>query len=237
MQKSIEETEALLKWYQSLYSGSIYLECELALPEMNQTGYPEKTIESTKTITARHLQRSAELQNFFQEINSCQECSLGATRKNFVFGSGNPKAKLMFVGEAPGKEEDEQGLPFVGRAGMLLNKLLFAIGLNKDEVYIANVLKCRPPNNRDPLPDEILKCEKYLKTQLELIKPRVLVALGRIAGQVLLKQDSTLRELRQNTHQYENIPLIVTYHPAALLRNPMWKQAAWEDLKKIKKML
>jgi DNA polymerase len=142
----------------------------------------------------------------------------------------------MFVGEAPGQDEDEQGIPFVGRAGKLLDKMLAAIGLHRNDVFIANVLKCRPPQNRDPLSDEIAQCEPYLKKQMNLIEPKVLVALGRIAGQVLLKRNDSLSVLRQETLLYEKTPLIVTYHPAALLRNPQWKQNAWIDLKKIKKI-
>ncbi|HEM49512.1 MAG TPA: uracil-DNA glycosylase, partial [Caldithrix sp.] len=133
-------------------------------------------------------------------------------------------------------DEDEQGIPFVGRAGKLLDKMLAAIGLHRSDIFIANVLKCRPPQNRDPLPDEILHCEPYLKKQLEIIQPKVLVALGRIAGQVLLKRTDSLSVLRQEPLLYEKTPLIVTYHPAALLRNPQWKQNAWIDLKKIKKI-
>jgi uracil-DNA glycosylase family 4 len=180
---------------------------------------------------------SPELKEFYDKIHTCQKCGLGKTRKNFVFGTGNPKADIMFVGEAPGKDEDEKGIPFVGRAGKLLDKMLAAIGLHRNDVFIANVLKCRPPQNRDPLPDEIMHCEPYLKYQLELIQPKVLVALGRIAGQVLLKRNESLSVLRQDTLLYEKTPLIVTYHPAALLRNPQWKQNAWTDLKKIKKVI
>ncbi len=154
-----------------------------------------------------------------------------------MFGWGNPDAGLMLIGEAPGKDEDEQGIPFVGRAGQLLDKMLLAAGLKRDDIYIANMLKCRPPQNRDPLPEEIIKCEPYLHRQLELIKPKVLLALGRVAGQNLLKTQDSLSRLREQTHHYEDIPLLVTYHPAALLRNPRWKQSSWQDLKKIKKLL
>ena len=143
----------------------------------------------------------------------------------------------MVVGEGPGADEDAQGLPFVGRAGKLLTEILKAINFSRDEVYIANIVKCRPPQNRDPLPDEIMHCEPYLKKQLELIEPKVLVALGRIAGQVLLKRNDSLSVLRQETLLYEKTPLIVTYHPAALLRNPQWKKNAWIDLKKIRKIV
>jgi uracil-DNA glycosylase len=177
------------------------------------------------------------LDNYNDQIKNCMLCALGSTRTNFVFGIGNPKAKLMFVGEAPGKDEDLQGEPFVGRAGQLLNKMLLAIGSKREDVYIANVLKCRPPNNRDPKPDEIDKCEPYLLHQIDLIKPAVIVALGRFGGASLLKSTMSLREMRKTQNYYNNIPLIVTYHPAALLRNPQWKRNAWEDLKKIQSYL
>ena len=177
------------------------------------------------------------LDSYNDQIKNCMLCDLGSTRTNFVFGTGNPNAKLMFIGEAPGKDEDLQGEPFVGRAGQLLNKMLLAIGCKREEVYIANVLKCRPPNNRDPKPDEIDKCEPYLLHQIDLIKPVVIVALGRFGAASLLKSTMSLGEMRKTQNVYNNIPLIVTYHPAALLRNPQWKRNAWEDLKKIQSYL
>lgn len=180
---------------------------------------------------------TSSLDRYNDQIKNCMLCTLGSTRTNFVFGTGNPKAKLMFVGEAPGKDEDLQGEPFVGRAGQLLNKMLLAIGSKREDVYIANVLKCRPPNNRDPKPDEIDKCEPYLLHQIDLIKPAVIVALGRFGGASLLKSTMSLGEMRKIQNYYNNIPLIVTYHPAALLRNPQWKRNAWEDLKKIQSYL
>ena len=137
----------------------------------------------------------------------------------------------MFVGEAPGAEEDRQGLPFVGKAGQLLTKIIEAMQLRREEVFICNMLKCRPPNNRNPLPDEIEQCEPYLKRQIEIVQPRIIGALGRVAAHALLKTQEPMKQLRGQLHQYEGIPLIVTYHPAALLRNPGWKRATWEDMK------
>ena len=169
-------------------------------------------------------------------ICECQKCSLGSTRIKFVFGVGNPNAEVVLIGEAPGADEDAQGEPFVGRAGQLLNKILEAIHFKREEVYICNILKCRPPNNRDPLPEEVEQCEPYLWKQLELIKPKIILCLGRISAQVLLKTTDTLTKLRENVHDYRGIPLIVTYHPAALLRNPNWKRPAWEDVQKLRKM-
>lgn len=171
------------------------------------------------------------LEELAATVRECLRCQLGEKRKNFVFGSGNPHADIMFVGEAPGEEEDLQGLPFVGRAGQLLTKMIESIKLSREDVYITNVLKCRPPGNRDPLPAEIEKCEPILLRQIELIRPKIICALGRISGQTLLRTNATLGALRSTVHDYHGVKLIVTYHPAALLRNPNWKRPAWEDLK------
>ena len=174
------------------------------------------------------------------ELNSmicaCVKCPLGTTRIKFVFGVGNPDADIVFVGEAPGADEDAQGEPFVGRAGQLLNKILEAIHFKRDEVYICNILKCRPPNNREPQADEIDQCEPHLWKQLELLKPKIIVCLGRVAGQTLLRTTASLGELRGKVHSYRGINLVVTYHPAALLRNPNWKKPTWEDVQWIRKM-
>jgi len=163
-------------------------------------------------------------------VRSCTKCSLHATRTQTVFGVGDRRARWMFIGEAPGGDEDRQGEPFVGRAGQLLNAILFAIGLKREEVYIANVLKCRPPGNRDPQPEEVTRCEPYLLRQIELIKPRLIVALGRHAAHSLLKTEVPLGKLRGQRLSYHGTPLIVTYHPAYLLRNPADKRKVWEDL-------
>jgi len=168
-------------------------------------------------------------------ICECQKCPLGATRTNFVYGTGNPKADVMFIGEAPGRDEDLKGEPFVGRAGQLLDKILAAINFNRnDQVYIANILKCRPPNNRDPQPDEMKTCLPYLKEQIRLIKPKIICALGRISAQALLETSTPLGKLRGRWHQFEGVPFIVTYHPAALLRFQQYKKDCWEDIKKLK---
>jgi DNA polymerase len=165
-----------------------------------------------------------------QAVRGCAQCGLHATRTQTVFGVGSRSAQWMFVGEAPGADEDAQGEPFVGRAGQLLNAMLFAIGLKRQEVYIANVLKCRPPGNRDPQPNEVEQCEPYLIRQIELIQPRLIVALGRHAAHSLLKTDLPLAKLRGQRLSYHGTPLIVTYHPAYLLRSPTDKRKAWEDL-------
>jgi DNA polymerase len=147
-----------------------------------------------------------------------------------VFGVGNRQARWLVIGEAPGEQEDLQGEPFVGRAGLLLNEMLRAIGLRRDEVYIANILKCRPPGNRDPRPEEVAACEGFLKRQIALLRPRIILAVGRIAAQSLLKTATPISKLRGQVHRYQGIPLVITYHPAYLLRSPQEKRKAWRDL-------
>ena len=166
-------------------------------------------------------------------VAACTRCTLCSTRTQTVFGVGNPQAEWLIVGEAPGADEDRQGEPFVGRAGQLLNSMLRAIGLAREQVYIANVLKCRPPGNRDPTASEGVECLPYLEQQIALLKPKVMLAVGRIAAQNLLRTDLTLGRLRQQVHRFghSEVPLVVTYHPAYLLRTPTDKRKAWEDLK------
>jgi DNA polymerase len=164
------------------------------------------------------------------KVAACKRCGLCAERKQTVFGVGDVRAEWMFIGEAPGAEEDAKGEPFVGRAGKLLNNMLRAIGLQREQVYIANILKCRPPKNRDPQPDESSACRPYLNQQIAWIRPRIIVALGRIAAQNLLATDTAIGRLRGSEHRYEGVPLVVTYHPAYLLRSPLEKRKAWDDL-------
>lgn len=167
-----------------------------------------------------------------QRVASCTQCGLHTTRTQTVFGVGNKAAQWMVIGEAPGADEDRQGEPFVGRAGKLLNEMLRAIGLPREQVYIANVLKCRPPGNRDPSPDEVAQCEPYLQQQVALVQPKIILAVGRIAAQNLLKTDIPIGRLRGRRFEYgDGIPLIVTYHPAYLLRSPTEKRKAWDDLR------
>ena len=167
-------------------------------------------------------------------VASCQACPLHETRTNTVPGAGNENARLVFVGEAPGADEDRQGIPFVGRAGQKLTQIIEAMGLSRSEVYITNVLKCRPPGNRNPLPEEVRTCEPYLIAQLRLIKPRVICALGTFAAQTLLRTDQRISRLRGQFHPYQGIKLMPTYHPAFLLRNPRSKRDVWEDVQKVK---
>ncbi|MDZ7860678.1 MAG: uracil-DNA glycosylase [Candidatus Krumholzibacteriota bacterium] len=168
------------------------------------------------------------------EVSSCARCGLSEKRTNTVFGAGGTSSGIVFLGEAPGKNEDLQGEPFVGRAGKLLDKILRAIDLERDEVFITNILKCRPPGNRDPKEDEISACEPYLRRQLELLNPAVICALGRVAAQNLLRSKTPLGKMRGQIHYYNGIKTIVTYHPAALLRNPHFKRPTWEDMKLLK---
>lgn len=163
-------------------------------------------------------ERAAELAELAAMVNVCTTCRLAETRTNVVFGSGNPNADVIFVGEGPGQQEDEQGLPFVGRSGQLLEQLLGEIGLTRDDVYIGNVVKCRPPKNRDPRPDEIDACKGYLRTQLELIQPKVAVTLGNFASKLLLRTDTGITRLRGNAYEWWGRLLVPTYHPAAALR-------------------
>jgi uracil-DNA glycosylase family 4 len=198
---------------------------------------PIPALSHEQVEQSEKISEKGELSAFYHQIKDCMKCPLGQTRTHFVFGMGNPHAALMLVGEAPGREEDLRGEPFVGRAGQLLDLMLHAISLSRRDVFIANVLKCRPPNNRDPLPAEIEKCEPYLLKQIEIIAPRLIVALGRFASASLLRTKAALGNLRNEIHEYNNVPLLVTYHPAALLRNPGLKKQAWEDLKRIAEIL
>ena len=170
-----------------------------------------------------------------RDLGDCTRCKLCKARKQIVFGVGNPKAELVFVGEGPGEQEDIQGQPFVGPAGQLLTKMIEAMKFTRDSVYICNVVKCRPPGNRNPEPDEIEACEPFLKAQLKSIQPKIIVALGKFAAQTLLRETTPITRLRGQWRQYESIPLMPTYHPAYLLRNPAEKKAAWLDLQEVMK--
>lgn len=171
------------------------------------------------------------------ELGDCQRCGLGASRTKLVYGVGNPNARLVLVGEAPGREEDLQGEPFVGEAGRLLDKILQAMGMRREDVYICNVLKCRPPNNRDPFPEEVATCEAFLVRQIAAIRPQVIIGLGRFAVHSLLKTKAPISKLRGEWQEYQNIPLMPTYHPAYLLRNPEGKRDVWEDMKQVLRRL
>ena len=214
-----------LKQIRDLYGDELYLESN-------------PNIKNIPTVSNYINDYESDLSSFNNQINQCQKCSLGGTRNNFVFGVGDPNASLLLVGEAPGEQEDIKGEPFVGRAGKLLDKILLAINRSREkDVYICNVLKCRPPENRNPLPNEVKECEPYLIHQINLIKPKLIVALGRVAGMTLLNVDNSLKSMRGIIHDYNGTPLIVTYHPAALLRNSNWKPEAWKDFKWIRSII
>jgi len=168
------------------------------------------------------------------EVSKCTECALHRGRTRTVFGTGNPQTKVMFIGEGPGRDEDLQGKPFVGRSGQLLTRMLKAIDLERDDVYITNIVKCRPPDNRDPQEDEVRCCEKYLERQIDVIRPALICALGRVSAHWLLQTKDSLASLRRSDNEYRGIPVLVTYHPAALLRNPNLKKNAWEDLQRLR---
>jgi uracil-DNA glycosylase family 4 len=209
---------------QVLNSKNLYVELEWKKPLPAQ--------KNNKAVTENNEEP---LNDLGREVLGCQRCSLAKTRKNIVFGDGNVSAKIVFVGEAPGADEDEQGLPFVGRAGQLLTNIIKAMGLARKDVYICNILKCRPPGNRNPLPDEIRLCEPFLKQQLQLISPQIICALGSFAAKTLLKTETPITALRGRFQTYEGIKLMPTYHPAYLLRNPSAKKQVWEDVQLIMK--
>jgi len=192
----------------------------------------------TPPATSLPVSRQApDLSRLAAEASECRACGLCETRKHVVFGDGSPTARLMFIGEAPGADEDRQGLPFVGRAGELLNRIIGAIGLDRKETYIANILKCRPPGNRDPRPDEAAACRRFLDGQIDAVRPEVIVALGRIAAQRLLGNDMPIGRMRGQWWEVRGISTMVTYHPAALLRNPALKRPTWEDMQQVRDRL
>ena len=180
---------------------------------------------------------TATLAEVRKELGDCKRCKLHRTRKTIVFGEGNEKATLMFIGEGPGYDEDVQGRPFVGKAGQLLTKIIESINLSREEVYIANIIKCRPPQNRNPEPDEIESCSPFLMKQIRVIQPKIICALGTFSAQTLLKTDTKITALRGKLCDLEGIKVIPTYHPAFLLRNPERKRDVWEDMKKITELL
>ena len=186
---------------------------------------------------SEHTDAQDELANLARTVSACAQCELHRARTQTVFGVGDANAQCMVIGEGPGAEEDARGEPFVGRAGRVLNAMLLAIGLPRERVYIANIVKCRPPNNRDPRSDEVARCAAYLRRQIELVEPCVILAVGRVAAQNLLGSSLSLGRLREREHIYEGTPVVVTYHPAYLLRSPHEKGKAWQDLKRARALL
>ena len=214
------------------------------LKEMGITVWSERELVSIEGIPTdiKHIteenkplykELGQELSHLANQVEACDQCELHKSRTQTVFGVGNKNSDWLIVGEAPGADEDFKGEPFVGRAGKLLNAMLFSMGLQRQEVFIANILKCRPPKNRDPKINEVEACEKYLRQQIALIKPKIILALGRIAAQNLLKSDTPIGKMRGNSYLYPdtNLPVVVTYHPAYLLRSPREKRKVWQDIK------
>jgi len=232
--RALNQTHLLLQLKDLVTGLRHHLEEERA---MGLEGWPRSSVPPPKKAPAPPAApaSSLTLEEVREELGDCRRCKLHSTRTNIVFGTGTPKARLVFVGEGPGRDEDLQGKPFVGLAGQLLTKIIQAIQLTREEVYIANIIKCRPPGNRNPEPDEIRACEPFLIKQLQAIRPKLICALGTFAAQTLLKTEEKISLLRGRFHQYQGIPLMPTYHPAYLLRNPNFKRDVWEDMKKIKK--
>jgi len=194
-----------------------------------------QTAESSETTPIS--QANDDWQTLQQQAECCVACDLSRTRTHVVFGIGNQQADLLIVGEAPGANEDKQGEPFVGRAGQLLNNMLHAIGLQRQDIYIANILKCRPPNNRNPKLEEVALCTPFLERQINLLQPKIILALGKIAAHFLLRSTESLGRMRGREFQYHDTPLLVSYHPAYLLRSPREKRKSWADLQQLKKYL
>ncbi|PIW69244.1 MAG: uracil-DNA glycosylase [Ignavibacteriales bacterium CG12_big_fil_rev_8_21_14_0_65_30_8] len=217
-----------LKDQKDIFGNELLEEINIKIEKNRKIETKSSTDNSDEWQSANSLQKLEEL------INGCQKCVLAKNRNKFVFGSGNPNADVMVIGEGPGAEEDKQGLPFVGRAGKLLTDILKAINFTRDEVFIANVVKCRPPGNRTPQQQEMDTCIPYLKKQIDLIKPKLILCLGLTAAQGILKLNTNLSSMRGKFYDFENTKVLVTYHPAALLRNPNWKKPAWEDVQKFR---
>jgi DNA polymerase len=244
-----EELDGLLNYLAEVGYRDLYLGSPPAKPAPTSTGVaaaaavaaggtpPAATPVATPAADSDAAGRVAALAQVAHEASACTRCRLAEKRHKVVFGAGDPDADLMFIGEGPGAQEDRQGLPFVGPAGALLSKIIEAIGLTREQVYIANIVKCRPPGNRDPQPDEVAACRGFLERQVELIRPRVIVALGRVAAQTLLGNDLALGSMRGQWHGFHGVAVMVTYHPAALLRNSSYKRPTWEDMQRVRDRL
>jgi uracil-DNA glycosylase len=227
---------ARVQYYRDLGITEFYRRAPLDLPAA--TGRPEEPLSAPlPVLDASPVDKVAALSEIREDLGDCKRCPLHRGRKNLVFGVGNPNAELMFVGEGPGADEDEQGEPFVGRAGQLLNNMIAAMGLRREDVYIANVVKCRPPNNRTPEREECDTCSPFLLRQIEVIRPKMIVALGAVAAKNLLSVNDSMSNLRGRFYDFRGIKLAVTYHPAFLLRDPRQKKEAWKDLQMVMQYL
>jgi DNA polymerase len=215
----------------------------LNAPSLSKTEKPKKppspprAQQPVNPATVATRAPAETLEEVRTDLGDCQRCRLCEGRKNIVFGVGNPNADLVIVGEAPGRDEDIQAEPFVGRAGQLLTRMLTAIGLNREDAYICNVIKCRPPENRNPMPDEVESCEPFLIRQLKSLQPKVILAMGKFAAQTLLRTEERISSLRGDFREYQGVPVMPTFHPAYLLRNQSQKRVVWEDLQKVHKTL
>ena len=210
---------------QALEEGFVYFKEDLQAPKQGKAG-------ETPTVSKK---KSGLLEAYKEKIQGCMKCSLGKTRQNFVFGEGDPRAKLVFIGEAPGADEDEQGRPFVGRSGQLLTKIIESIGFKREEVFILNIIKCRPPNNRQPEPEEIAQCIPYLYEQIKILKPKLICTLGNPSTQTLLNTKEGITKLRGRALDWNGIEVVATFHPSACLRNPAYKVDVWKDVKFLRK--
>jgi DNA polymerase len=215
MQEVLRELRAYLEWARQAGLQNLAVS-----PEQPDVAMKLPTLESVR-----------------EQMGECTLCKLHKGRHNIVFGVGNPRARLMFIGEAPGEEEDLQGLPFVGKAGQLLTKMIEAMGLRREDVYICNTVKCRPPNNRNPEPEELEACEPFLRGQLAAVRPEAIVTLGKFAAQALLREATPISRLRGQWREYQGIPVMPTFHPAYLLRSPQEKGKVWADLQEVMKKL
>jgi DNA polymerase len=232
MRELAEELRSYLSWADE---SGLRILTETKKPP--QAAAPAQAAEAPQPAARDEGMKLPTLRSIEAGLAGCTLCKLHKGRTNIVFGVGDPKARLMFVGEAPGEDEDLKGEPFVGKAGQLLTKMIEAMGLRREDVYICNTVKCRPPNNRNPEPDELSSCEPFLKAQLASVRPEAIVTLGKFAAQALLRDDSPVSRLRGHWREYEGIPLMPTFHPAYLLRSPGEKGKVWDDLKQVMKKL
>ncbi len=236
-----EDIKTILAFYQSLGFERLPINIPRKVAGVqgvkDSSGKRSSSPEPSKPRTLEPRDKVAALEAVRGEIGDCQKCRLSKGRKNIVFGEGNPDARLMFIGEAPGREEDIQARPFVGEAGQLLTRLIEKIGLKRENVYIGNIVKCKPPQNRDPEEDEMGTCSPFIDSQIDIISPSVIIALGRVAAQTLIGTKVPISKLRGKFYEYKGIPLMPTFHPAYLLRNPKDKWLVWEDVQKVMERL
>jgi DNA polymerase len=234
MTNIIHDIKSILEFYQDLGFEMLPIKLEKKTRSAEEQKYGKPTTTRKLKNLRTSVQKEAALKALSKDIGDCKMCRLSKERTNIVFGEGNPDAKLMFIGEGPGREEDSQGRPFVGDAGMLLTRLIEKMGFKRKDVYIANIVKCRPPMNRDPEKDEIESCRGFVEKQIEIIEPEVIISLGRISAQTLLGSTRLkMTSIRGNFFDYKGIPLMPTFHPAYLLRNPKDKWLTWSDAQKV----